>query len=94
MEERNYLISLYDYYGLLLTLKQQEYFEDYYFENLTMDEIAENDKISKNAVSKQIKIIKEKLYSYEDTLKCFYKRNKILSIIKDKDLLDKIDKYI
>ena len=94
MDNRLYLIDLYDIYGNTLTEKQQEYFEDYYFENLTMEEIADNDKISKNAVSKQIKIIKEKLYSYEDTLKCFYKRNKILSIIKDKDLLDKIDKYI
>ena len=57
MEEREYIISLYDYYGDLLTEKQQQYFEEYYFENLTMDEISENDSVSKNAVSKQLIII-------------------------------------
>ena len=62
MEEREYIISLYDYYGKLLTLKQQRYFEDYYFENLTMDEISENDNISKNAVSKQLIIIKPGIF--------------------------------
>ena len=60
MEERNYLITLFEYYKSLLTLKQQEYFIDYYFDNLTMEEIAINDNVSKNAVSKQIKIIKDK----------------------------------
>ena len=41
MEEREYIISLYDYYKNLLTDKQREYFEDYYFDNLTMEEISE-----------------------------------------------------
>ena len=31
MDKSIYLISLYDYYGDLLTEKQQSYFEDYYF---------------------------------------------------------------
>ena len=65
MEERVYYISLYDYYNSLLTLKQKKYFEDYYYDNLTMEEIAENDNVSKNAVSKQIILIKEKLDYYE-----------------------------
>ncbi len=42
MNELNYLTSLYDYYKDLLTNKQRDYFEEYYFENLLMDEIAEN----------------------------------------------------
>ena len=61
MEEREYIINLYEYYGKLLTNKQQQYFEDYYYENLTMEEIAENDLVSKNAVSKQLISIKNKL---------------------------------
>ena len=52
MNELNYLTSLYDYYKDLLTNKQRDYFEEYYFENLLMDEIAENNGVSKNAVSK------------------------------------------
>ena len=35
MDKNNELIILYDYYGILLTDKQKEYFEDYYFNNYT-----------------------------------------------------------
>ena len=42
MDERLYLINLYDYYGDLLTQKQKDYFEEYYFNNLTLLEISEN----------------------------------------------------
>lgn len=94
MEEREYYISLYDYYSKLLTEKQRGYFEDYYFENLTMDEIAENDCVSKNAVSKQIIIIKEKLDYYEEVLKLNYNKEKIETILKDSSLLESISKYI
>ena len=94
MEERVYIISLYDYYGKLLTDKQKKYFEDYYFDNLTMDEIAQNDNISKNAVSKQLISIKDKLYYYEENLKLFSNKVKIQSILKNTEYLDNIDKYI
>ena len=93
MEEREYLISLYDYYGKLLTDKQQEYFEDYYFENLTMDEISENDNVSKNAISKQLISIKDKLYYYEDILHLNNNKIKISKILNDNEL-EKIIKYI
>lgn len=94
MEERVYIISLYDYYGKLLTDKQQKYFEDYYFDNLTMEEIAENDDISKNAVSKQLISIKEKLNYYELILKLSNNKENIEKILKDTDYLDKIKEYI
>ncbi|UKI27608.1 MAG: hypothetical protein L6V91_03120 [Bacilli bacterium] len=41
MNEREYLIILYDFYGELLSDKQREYFEDYYFNNLSLGEISE-----------------------------------------------------
>ena len=41
MENVLYLTELYDYYSNLFTEKQKSYFEDYYFDNLTMEEIAE-----------------------------------------------------
>ena len=85
MEERVYYISLYDYYGKLLTDKQRKYFEDYYFDNLTMEEIAENDNISKNAVSKQIINIKEKLDYYESILKLNYNKNEIKNVLDAKN---------
>lgn len=94
MEERNYLINLFEYYKKLLTDKQNKYFIDYYYDNLTMDEIAINDNISKNAVSKQLKIIKDKLEYYEENLKLYSNNLSIKNIIKDKELLEKIIKYI
>ena len=93
MEEREYLISLYDYYGKLLTEKQQEYFEDYYHENLTMDEISENDSVSKNAVSKQLIIIKDKLHYYENILKLNQNKESIKKILSEEDYSN-ISKYI
>ncbi len=94
MEERDYLITLFEYYKSLLTNKQREYFIDYYYDNLTMEEIAINDNISKNAVSKQIKIIKDKLNFYEENLKLYSNSLNIKKIIKDKELLEKIIEYI
>ena len=61
MDERLYLINLYDYYGDLLTQKQKDYFEEYYFNNLTLLEISENYEVSRNAVHKQLKEVEEKL---------------------------------
>ena len=94
MEERDYLITLFEYYKSLLTNKQKEYFIDYYYDNLTMEEIAINDNISKNAVSKQIKIIKDKLNFYEKNLKLYNNSLNIKKIIKNKELLEKIIEYI
>ena len=94
MEEIEYLISLYEYYSKLLTNKQQEFFEDYYYDNLTMEEISENHNISKNAVSKQLISIKDKLYYYEDILKLKYKNNIIKDKIKDESIIDLINEYI
>ena len=93
MEDIVYIISLYDYYGELLTEKQKNYFEDYYFDNLTMEEIAENDGVSKNAISKQIINIKEKLNYYESILKLYSNKLEIEKIL-DKDTLNRIIDYI
>ncbi|MBQ3021209.1 MAG: transcriptional regulator [Bacilli bacterium] len=93
MEEREYIIALYEYYGKLLTLKQQSYFEDYYYDNLTMEEIAINDSVSKNAVSKQLISIKDKLISLEEILNLYSNRIKINKILKETDF-NKISEYI
>ena len=64
MEEFIYYNNLYDFYGNLLTEKQRQYFEDYYFNNLSLQEIAENYNISRNAVYNSLKEI-EKLAQNE-----------------------------
>lgn len=94
--ENIYLVELYDYYGSLFTEKQRHYFEDYYFENLTLQEIAENYQISRNAIHKTLKDIAEKLNYYENCLNLYQKRDKIYSIIDelDKDIQDKIKELV
>ena len=93
VKEIIYYSSLYDYYGKLLSLKECEYFEDYYFENLSLQEIADNHKVSRNAISKSLKSSKEKLDYYESNLKLLNKKTKIKEILSE-EILSKIEKYI
>ena len=92
MEDVVYYNELYDIYGELLTEKQKNYFEDYYFINLSFSEMADNYDVSRNAVFKQLHIVKDKLDEYESILKLRYKKNKIHDIIKT--LPDKIKEEI
>ena len=85
MEARIYLIDLFDIYGELLTEKQINYFKDYYFDNLTLQEIAENNDVSRNAVHKQLKETEEKLRHFENVLKIYEKNKRI------KEILDNLD---
>lgn len=93
MEEYNYLVILYDFYSELLNDNQRKYFEDYYFNNLSLGEISENTGISRNAIHKNIKNVTEKLYFYEDKLRLYQKKCKLEEIIKDvndKEIINKI----
>ena len=97
MEDREYLIILYDYYGELLSEIQREYFEEYYFDNLSLSEISENDGKSRNAIHKCIKSSSSKLYEYEEKLKLYEKRKKLDSIIdkiKDKEIKKILEELI
>ena len=91
-----YYSNLFDYYGELFTDKQKEYFIDYYFNNLTLQEIADNNSVSRNAVHKNIKDILEKLDYYEDKLKLYHNKKEIEKIIVnvDKSIKDKIEELI
>ncbi len=93
MDEQIYLSDLYDYYKPLLTSKQQGYFEDYYFDNLTMEEIASNYGVSKNAVSKSLIEVKEKLEFYEQNLHLVDNRKKIKNTLLEEEY-NKIIDYI
>ena len=85
MDRMIYLNTLYDIYKDLLTDKQKEYYEAYYFDNLSLSEIADNFDVSRNAIFNQLKLIEEKLEEFEDKLKINEKQNKILSILEKKD---------
>ena len=85
MEDREYIILLYDYYYELLSDKQREYFEDYYFDNLSLSEISENENKSRNAIHKSIKSVVNKLYEYEEKMKLCDKETKLRKIIEKID---------
>ena len=96
MKREVYLTILFDYYENLLTDKQIDYFKKYYFENLSLGEVADSLGVSRNAVFKQIKIVEKKLEKYEKVCKCYQKDLKIGEIInmdnisKMKDELEKL----
>lgn len=94
MEEVIYYSNLYDLYKNLLTEKQKEYFEEYYFKNLSFSEIAENHKISRNGVFNEVKFAKELLKDYEDKLHLKEKVAKIEKIINNKELTEEIREII
>lgn len=96
METRIYLSSLYDIYGELLTKKQQQYFEEYYFDNLSLSELSENYEVTRTAIHNQVKEAEEKLKRYENILKVYEKNEKLIEIIKplNQDIQNKIKEII
>lgn len=84
MENVIYYNELYDLYGDLLTDKQKQYFQDYYFDNLSYSEMAEKYEVSRNAVFKQLHNVIDKLEEYESKLEIYEKKKKV------RNLLDKI----
>ncbi len=84
MDKRIRLNILYDYYKELFTDKQQSYFEDYYYSNYSLGEIAEINNISRNAVYNQLKIVEDRLEELESILGLVAKKDKILQLLKNK----------
>ena len=81
LNEREHNSLLIDYYGDLLTNHQKEILNEYYNEDLSMNEIAENYEISKSAVQDLIKRSLVQLNNYEKILKLIEKDEKLNSII-------------
>ncbi len=82
--------ELLDFYGSLLTKHQLNILEDFFVEDLSMGEIADNYGISKAAVSDVIKRSYEQLKEYENKLSLIKKANDIDRII-EKMINEKID---
>ena len=86
MEKKVEVSILCEIYGKLLTEKQQEFMEDYYNNDLSLSEIAENNNITRQAVRDILKKGEKKLFEYEEklgvmkrTLNQEEKINKVLS---------------
>lgn len=88
MKNREYMENIYEIYKGLLTQREQDYFENYYFEDYNLQEIADNYEVSKSYVGKFINGIEEKLNNFEEVLKVYDKTIKIKNIIKYTDDLE------
>lgn len=86
VEQREHYIALFDRYQSLLTAKQVEYFQDYYFHDYSFAEIAENNGVSRNAVFDQVKKVLQLLEHYETNLKLNYLFQKLFTILESEDI--------
>lgn len=97
MSERDYLMDLYDIYKDLLTDKQREYFQNYYFEDLTLQEASDELNVSKQIISKTILQVTNKLKKYEITLH-LNKIYNVLTVIRetttDENIKKELDKLL
>ena len=80
------LNNLYDCYSILLTDKERVYFQDYYFDDLSLSEIALNNKVSRSAVGKMLKLVEEKLISYESKLHLMDIKSKLSKCLKIEEI--------
>lgn len=109
--EKNVKISmLNEIYGKLLTQKQNEILDDYYNQDLSLSEIAENNQITRQAVRDILQKAEKKLNEYEQKLMLLKKEEekekKIKKIVeeltkqkeksdpKTKNLLETIEKKL
>ena len=75
--------QLYDFYSELLSDKQKQYLNDYYFNDLSLTEISENYNISKQAVSNNIKRTVLELEQFEEKLNLIKLNNQRLFLLNE-----------
>ncbi|MBR1417205.1 MAG: hypothetical protein IJ572_05240 [Bacilli bacterium] len=85
--DRIYLNDLFDLYRDLLSEKECLVFIDYYQNDLSLKEIAENNNVTRNAIHKNLKNVENKLLTYEEKLNLYKKRKQILELIDKNDII-------
>lgn len=98
IKERILHSNLYDLYGDLLTEKQKDMIKFYLFDNLSMQEIADNEKISRQAVKSNLDTAFNYLNDLEKKLQLYALKNdlklrlkEILNISSISDIKSKIN---
>ncbi len=90
MNDNLELTKLYDIYGELLTTKQRKTFELYYLSDLSLREIAENTKVTFQAVRYSLEVSKKLLLNFEKVVKMNeYKKD--IDIVYDMCNMEKIN---
>lgn len=86
LEKTLQMNTLFSFYGKLLTPKQAKYISDYYEEDYTLAEIADNHDVSRQAIYDSIKRTEVLLIEYEDKLqliKDFNRRNEAINKLNE-----------
>jgi uncharacterized protein len=83
LDKKEMLNRLFDLYHVLLTEKQVLYFELYYKEDYSLQEIAELYSISRNAIFDHLKKVEEHLLDYEAKLGLLKNREKRQELIDE-----------
>ena len=87
MEKNIHISMLLETYGKLLTEKQYDVIDLYYNQNLSLSEIAEEEKITRQGVRKNLVDAENKLFDYEEKLQILkqkLERNEIIEeLIKE-----------
>ncbi|MBE6062169.1 MAG: putative DNA-binding protein [Clostridium butyricum] len=86
MEDRVEISLLMDYYGSLLTEKQRDVMDWYYNDDLSLAEIAEINKTSRQAIHDLIKRCYKQLLSYESKLNLLQK-----NLNREQKIIDFLD---
>ena len=93
MEKFIYYGEIFNIYKDLLAKNIQEIFSNYYEDNLTMQEIADNLGVSKSYVGNALKRTEKKLDDLEDKLHIYDNRLKLNETL-EKDNIEDIKKVI
>lgn len=80
LEKQVLYYSLFAFYHNLLTIKQIKYFANYFIENLSLQEIADLQKVSRTAVHDSLQKVIILLNGYESKLHLYekYKQRKVI----------------
>ena len=83
MEKIVKVAQLYDMYGPLLNEKQRDVINCYYNEDLSLQEIADNDGKSKQAISDMINRSVDKLFEFENELSLLKSKTELKASLLD-----------
>ncbi len=86
MEDFVYYGELFDIYGSLLNESNKKYYKLYYEENLSMQEIADLENVSKSYVGNIIKKTSAMLDSYETKLHLYKDRKSLNKALLEDDI--------
>ena len=90
MEKRFEISLLFDFYSELLTEKQKDIMDLYFNNDLSLSEIAEINKTSRQAIHDTIKTCEKLLLVYEQKLKLLNKAHKLKEI--SENIISELDK--